>query len=101
MLYVLLGLIIVSVWLYCLFDVLTTDETDVRLLPKFGWFLIVLFGFAIGAGLWLALGRPREPVGSVWTPPGIPTGPRPEPPRGPDDDEEFLRSLDRKIRGED
>ncbi|TNY38897.1 PLDc N-terminal domain-containing protein [Thermomonospora catenispora] len=101
MLYVLLGLITVSVWLFCLFDVLTTDEIDVRLLPKFGWFLIVLLGFAIGAALWLALGRPREPVGSGWTPPGMQSGPRPEPPRGPDDDEEFLRSLDRRIRGED
>ncbi|MBA9001424.1 PLDc N-terminal domain-containing protein [Thermomonospora cellulosilytica] len=101
MLYVLLGLIIVGVWLYCLFDVLTTDETDVRLLPKFGWFLIVLLGFAIGAALWLTLGRRRGPQEPAWTPPGVQSGPRPEPPRGPDDDEEFLRSLDRRIRGED
>ncbi|ACY99954.1 MULTISPECIES: PLDc N-terminal domain-containing protein [Thermomonospora] len=100
MLYVVLGLIIVGIWLFCLFDALTTDEAEVRLLPKFGWFLIVLFGFILGALLWLALGRPRIPV----DPSGAALGssaPRPAAPRGPDDDPEFLRSLDRRIRGED
>ncbi|SEG29673.1 Phospholipase_D-nuclease N-terminal [Thermomonospora echinospora] len=104
MLYVVLGLIIVGVWLFCLFDVLTTDETEVRLLPRFGWFLVVLLGFMPGAALWLLLGRPREAAGhpgAPWSPSGSPAAPRPPVPKGPDDDPEFLRSLDRRIRGED
>ncbi|HEX2316091.1 MAG TPA: PLDc N-terminal domain-containing protein [Thermomonospora sp.] len=100
MLYVLLGLITVGVWLFCLFDVLTTDENDVRLLPKFGWFLLVLLGFLVGSALWLLAGRPRVPAGPSGPRPPSP-GPRPAPPRGPDDDPDFLRGLDRRIRGED
>jgi hypothetical protein len=105
MLYVVLGLIIVGVWLFCLFDVLTTDETEVRLLPRFGWFLIVLLGFMPGATLWLLLGRPRDaagrPAGAARHPAGRSAAVRPPAPKGPDDDPEFLRSLDRRIRGED
>lgn len=110
MLYVLLGLITVGVWLFCLFDVLTTDEGDVRFLPKFGWFLVVLLGLQIGAALWLLFGRPRRTVvspghlerrgdaGSVWR---QATDPPPEAPKGPDDDPDFMRNLDRRIRGDD
>ncbi|REE98022.1 PLDc N-terminal domain-containing protein [Thermomonospora umbrina] len=104
MLYVLLGLITVGIWLFCLFDVLTTDEGGTRLLPKFGWFLIVLLGFMIGSALWLLVGRPRVPTGPSGTPGGpSPTspGPRPAPPRGPDDDPDFLRGLERRIRGDE
>jgi hypothetical protein len=104
MLYVVLGLIIVGVWLFCLFDVLTTDDAEVRLLPRFGWFLIVLLGFMPGAALWLLLGRPRVGAagqGAAWPAAGRSAAVRPPAPKGPDDDPEFLRSLDRRIRGED
>jgi hypothetical protein len=103
MLYVLLALIALGVWLFCLFDVLTTDEVAVRYLPKFGWFLIILLGFWIGALLWMAFGRPRQPATEVWS--GT-VSPEPEPeqhdlPRGPEDDPEFLRNLERRIRGDE
>jgi hypothetical protein len=102
MFYVLLALIALGVWLFCLFDVVTTDEADVRHLPKFGWFLIVLLGFWLGAGLWLAFGRPRQapaPEARAWD---DSTGPDDhEQARGPDDDPDFLRDLDRKIRGDE
>ena len=102
MFYVLLALIALGVWLFCLFDVLTTDETDVRYLPKFAWFLIVLLGWCFGAILWQAFGRPRRPseMGvQYWS--SVPQDAERDLPRGPDDDPEFLRNLDRKIRGDD
>ncbi|GLW65844.1 membrane protein [Actinomadura rubrobrunea] len=101
MVYALLALALVGVWLFCLFDVLSTDEGDVRHLPKFGWFLIVLLGALPGAALWLILGRPRRPlaVGMSGAWPGADS--RPDAPKGPDDDPAFLRELDRRLRGED
>lgn len=100
MVYVLLALIALGVWLFCLFDVVTTDEADVRHLPKFGWFLIVLLGFWIGVALWLMFGRPKPDAAvPTWS---ETTGPDDqEPVLGPDDDPDFLRDLDRQIRGED
>jgi hypothetical protein len=99
MFYVLLALLALGVWLFCLFDVLTTDEAALRHLPKFGWFLIILLGFWVGALLWTAFGRPRRPA-EVWSNPSAESDQR-DLPRGPDDDPDFLRNLDRHIRGED
>jgi Phospholipase_D-nuclease N-terminal len=93
MVYVLVALIAVGAWLYCLFEVLTTDETDVRALSKFSWILIVLLTFWVGAGLWYLFGRPRRTEIVIIEPPA--------PPQGPDDDPDFLRNLDRRLRGEE
>jgi hypothetical protein len=93
MVYVLVALIALGVWLYCLFEVLTTDEAEVRGLSKFGWILAVLLTFWIGALLWLVFGRPRG-AGSV--PPAPPKSPQ-----GPDDDPEFLRNIERRLRDEE
>jgi hypothetical protein len=106
MVYVLLAMILIGVWLFGLFDVLTTDEAEVRHLPKFGWFLVVLLGSLPGALLWFAVGRervhvPPQPGGSGEAlPPGAPEPPA-EPPKGPEDDPEFLRELERRLRDED
>jgi hypothetical protein len=56
----LLGIGFLILWLYCLYDVITTDEAIVRHLPKLVWLLIVLLLFDIGSILWLGLGRPRQ-----------------------------------------
>ena len=52
----------VILWIYCIFDVVTTDEAIVRGLPKLVWLLIVVLVPEVGSLLWLGLGRPR-----VWT----------------------------------
>jgi hypothetical protein len=49
-------------WIYCIYDVITTDETIVRHLPKIAWLLIVVLIPEIGSILWLGLGRPQ-----VWS----------------------------------
>ncbi|MGI5161862.1 PLD nuclease N-terminal domain-containing protein [Microbispora sp. CA-102843] len=97
---VIIGLALLALWLYCLFDVITTPEENVRNLPKFMWVLIVIFLADVGALTWLLVGRPRTrhamyAAGSGgWAPSG-------DAPRGPDDDPEFLRSLERRLRDED
>jgi hypothetical protein len=91
----LLGLIFLGVWIFTLLDVLVTPAEEVRNLPKALWFLIVLLilpGFEIiGIVLWFMFGRPKtKAVTSVGL--AAPGGRRGV---GPDDDIDFLRSLNR------
>lgn len=105
-----LVLVALGIWLYCLFEVLSTNEGDVRHMPKFVWFMIVLLGFDLGAIAWLVFGHRRGFVTAdvaAWPPDYLLAGEdeRREPgapaPLGPDDDPEFLRQLDRRLRGDD
>ena len=53
------GLVVLGLWLFCILDVITTDESQVRNLPKMVWVFIVIFLFEIGAIAWLIAGRPQ------------------------------------------
>ena len=55
----LIGIGLLVLWVYCIFDVITTAEAIVRHLPKWVWFVVVLLLGAIGSFLWLGLGRPQ------------------------------------------
>ncbi|GAA0968389.1 hypothetical protein GCM10009555_013710 [Acrocarpospora macrocephala] len=92
---VIVGLALLAFWLYCLFDVITTPAEYIRGLPKGVWVLITAVP-AIGGLLWLLAGRP--PLA-----PAVPEQAEEPPPapRGPDDDPEFLRNLERRLRDED
>lgn len=59
----LFGVLTLGLWLFCLVDVITTDDGDARNLPKTGWLLIVLFFPLIGSILWLVAGRPVRLAG--------------------------------------
>jgi hypothetical protein len=54
-----IGIALVFVWIYCLYDVVTTHDGLVRNLPKIAWFVIVLLIPDLGSILWLCFGRPR------------------------------------------
>lgn len=54
-----IGIALVFIWIYCLYDVFTTNDKLVRNLPKIAWFVIVLLIPDIGSILWLCFGRPR------------------------------------------
>lgn len=54
----LFGLIMIGLWLFCLVDVITTADGDVRHLPRLGWLAIVLFFPLVGSLAWLVAGRP-------------------------------------------
>ena len=86
---------------YCLLNIITTPEPQIRNLPKLLWIVIVLALPLIGGIAWLVAGRP---VGTVGQRGGMPykgnTGRFPEYDRpgravaqNPDDDEAFLRGL--------
>lgn len=70
------------------------DKRQIRGMPRFAWVILILLVPLAGAVAWFGYGRPR-PAGrarSGWRPVGGPL----EPPkrRAPDDDPEFLQSLD-------
>ena len=95
------GLLLLGVWLFALFDAITSDPAAVRNLPKGLWIILVLILPDVGAILWFIAGRPvvaRQPGGLPYK--GNRGGLPPAPPRharggpvAPDDDPEFLRSL--------
>jgi hypothetical protein len=98
----LLGIVLVGLWLFCLIDVITTDESQMRNLPKVAWLLIVLLLFDIGCLVWLIAGRnwqnsarPARGAGGAF-----PEYDRPgrHIPQNPDDDAEFLAGV--KLRAE-
>jgi hypothetical protein len=91
-------LILLALWIYCILDVIATDDALVRNLSKVMWLLIVIFLPDIGSLAWLLLGRPlyagwrpgdtsRRPTKRVLGPEDradFPTGPsRPVPPPRP------------------
>jgi len=56
----LIGIGFLVLWIYCIYDVITTDDAIVRYLPKLVWLIIVILLSDIGSLLWLGLGRPRH-----------------------------------------
>ena len=92
-----LGLVLFALWVFCLIDVITTDASLCRNLPKNYWILIVLLLFDVGAVIWLVAGR-TWPEGSFGQRPSGPPSAFPEYERpgrfaatSSADDEEFLR----------
>jgi hypothetical protein len=118
--HVIVPLLIFGFLLYCVLDVVLTSEEEIRNLPKLVWLVLVLLVPIIGGIAWFVAGRPathgRAPGGdrrAAGTGPGRhPSGqggpsargarsgpaPRPRAPRGPDDDPEFIKQLERRLR---
>lgn len=85
-----LGLVTVGVMIYALVDCARSDDREVRGLPRPLWFLVILVPL-VGGIAWLVYGAPRGPGGG----PAGRTAPRVV---APDDDPEFLSSLEQKAR---
>lgn len=84
------GIIVFALWLYCILDVIATDESEMRNLPKIAWVLIVIFLPVAGSVAWLVLGRPRD-ASFV---PGESGRPRSARPVGPEDSPQFMSKID-------
>lgn len=88
-----MGLATLVLWLYCLFDVITTPDVVCRNLPKIAWLVIVLLFPLVGSVCWLVAGRPERSPATATSPSAFPEYDRPGrfAATSPDDDEEFLR----------
>ena len=92
-----LALVEVVLLVYCVLNVITTPEDEVRNLPKLLWLLLVVVLALVGGIAWLVAGRPQARPRSL---PykgnqGKTAAPRRReaPAARPDDDEAFLRGL--------
>jgi hypothetical protein len=54
----LIPVLMLALWIYCIFDVIASDDVLIRNLPKGMWLLIVIFLPDVGSLAWLLLGRP-------------------------------------------
>ncbi|MGP4044721.1 PLD nuclease N-terminal domain-containing protein [Streptomyces sp. 2A115] len=85
MLRVLMILVPLALSIYAFIDCISTDEKEIRYIPKPLWAILVLLFPLVGSISWLLVGRKRTPRGAS------PGG------RGgwvaPDDNPEFLKSL--------
>lgn len=89
-----LGLVVLVLWIYCIFDVIATQESLIRNLPKFLWLIIVIILPTVGSIAWLVLGRPER----AGFRPGDTTTRAPLRPLAPDDDPKFLARVDEDAR---
>jgi hypothetical protein len=86
------GLIVVALTVFCVFDVIKTDESRIQNLPKIIWLFVIVFIPLIGPLAWLLLGRPSNaelrPGGTrprTQAPPPPPTGLPQRPPISSED----------------
>ncbi|MBO9523860.1 MAG: PLDc N-terminal domain-containing protein [Nocardioidaceae bacterium] len=93
------ALLVFAFDIYCLIDVITSDDSRVRNLPKIAWFLLILILPLVGGIIWLVAGRPetRATSRSAWERPATayPEYDRPGRAAGltPESDEDFLRKV--------
>ncbi|MET7932416.1 PLD nuclease N-terminal domain-containing protein [Streptomyces sp. NPDC005322] len=90
MLRVLMILVPLALSIYAFIDCITTDEQDVRYIPKPLWALLVLLFPVVGSISWLIVGRKRAPAEAArreWV--------------APDDNPEFLKSLEEREEREE
>ncbi|GAA3743945.1 PLD nuclease N-terminal domain-containing protein [Micromonospora maritima] len=99
-LYVLLFLAQIVLAVCALISCLSAEDGQVKALPRMVWVLVILFFPLIGSIAWFVAGRerPAGPAGAGGaTAPGTPA----RRPLAPDDDPDFLASLDKRSRDED
>ncbi|KJK55739.1 PLD nuclease N-terminal domain-containing protein [Saccharothrix sp. ST-888] len=96
MLRILPPLLVLALWIWAFIDCLTTPEQEARHLPKVAWVIIVLLFPLVGSIAWLVAGRQRAARTA-----GGPSGARGGRPTAPDDDPEFLASLDKETPHKD
>ena len=88
-------LVLLALWVYCIFDVIASDETLIRNLPKGMWLVIVIFLPDLGSLAWLALGRPLY---AGWRPGDTSTRKSPRRMVGPEDRNDFPARQDPEER---
>ncbi|TLS39552.1 PLDc_N domain-containing protein [Streptomyces montanus] len=85
MLRVLMVLVPLALSIYAFIDCISTDEKEIRYIPKPLWAILVLLFPLVGSISWLLVGKDRTPRRAA--------GGRPGGWVAPDDNPEFLKSL--------
>ncbi|TNH30620.1 PLDc_N domain-containing protein [Micromonospora orduensis] len=98
-LYVLLFLVQIVLAVCALISCLSAEEGQIRALPRIAWVLIILFFPLVGSIAWFVAGR--EPGARGTRPAGGGPVERPRRPLAPDDDPEFLRSVQERAQQQD
>ena len=118
------ALFMTGFWLYCLTDAILTPASQCRGLAKPAWIAVIALTFVGGAVAWLIVRETVRQPSALFTPPRDPGDDYSQAerwtdaddavarhpagraraigysrPKGPDDDSEFLRAVDRAIRG--
>lgn len=78
--------------IYALIEAISTPSERVRIMPKGLWIIVIILIPLIGGVLWLLFGNQNSYLAS--TVQGFKKTSGPIRPTSPDDDDEFLRSLD-------
>jgi len=89
-----LGLALLGLWIFCILDVISTDDVLCRSLPKMIWLLLVIFLPDVGSIAWLLLGRPVGAGFRLGSQVGVHRPQRRA--IGPEDSPEFIASMERK-----
>lgn len=92
---VILGLVLA---IYAVIDCIQAPEDGVRGLPKLVWVFIILLFTPVGPIAWFIAGRPKAATTTKsqferWQDHSRELGHKADPPRGPDDDPDFLKGL--------
>ena len=85
--YIVFSVVYLALVVFALVDVLTSNDGQVKHLPKIGWVILIVLLPLIGSIVWLIAGKDRA----------LPTMHRPEPVRPELSTEQELAALDREI----
>ncbi|MEO7804941.1 MAG: PLD nuclease N-terminal domain-containing protein [Actinomycetota bacterium] len=90
------GLLLLALWIYCIFDVISTDEVLIQNLPKMVWLILVIILPSIGSIVWLVIGRPYgqgfRPGGAA--PPRRPMSTHEHRAIGPEDSPRYIAEIE-------
>ena len=89
----LIPVLLLGLWVYCILDVIASDDVLMRNLPKGVWLMIVIFLPDVGSLAWLLLGRPLY---AGWRP-GDTTRRAPRRVIGPEDRADFAAGTVRPL----
>jgi hypothetical protein len=89
------SLLIVALLIFALVDLITSDNSQVKHLPKSMWVFVILLLPLVGSLVWLLAGKDRSPVSEGWGSFGDPNQKRESAPKSTTEDE--LDALDREI----
>jgi hypothetical protein len=98
MLRVLMFLIPLALSVYAFIDCISTKDEDVRHMPKALWAILVLLFPLVGSISWIIAGKRRSPAAGGWS--GV-RGGRSRQWVAPDDNPDFLKSLDEDRKKDD